>query len=53
MTRNGIQTILMKARSVYENSPEIFKPIEKFFEVDLEQRLYKKEYWADLTYESY
>jgi 4-hydroxy-tetrahydrodipicolinate synthase len=53
MTRKGIETLLEKARIVYENNPEILHPIEEFFSVDLQKRLYDEKYWRDLYYETY
>jgi len=50
MTKNGLQIVLNNARKVYENSPEILRPIEDFFNVNLKDRLYKEEYWKGLTY---
>lgn len=53
MTKKGFQFVLDKIRQVYENSPEILEPIEGFFDVNLERRLYEKKYWRGLMYESY
>lgn len=51
MTRKGLEVVLKAAREVYEKSPEILSPIEEFFDVDLSERLYKKEFWKGLTYD--
>lgn len=53
MTRKGVQVVLAKARAVYEGSPEILEPVEKFFDVDLGKRLYEEKYWRGLAYEAY
>ena len=53
MTKKGLGIILEKGRSIYEESPEILSPIEKFFDVNLQERLYNSKYWQDLTYETY
>jgi 4-hydroxy-tetrahydrodipicolinate synthase len=53
MTQNGINVVLEAARKVYMNSPEILRPIEDFFNVDIGQRLENPDNWADLYYTSY
>jgi len=53
MTRKGVAVLLDNVRKVYENNPEILKPIESFFEVDLQERLYKEEYLEGLNYGEY
>ena len=53
MTKKGFQIILDKIRRVYESNPEILKPIEEFFDVNLERRLYEEKYWRGLVYDSY
>lgn len=50
MTETGLNIVLEFARNVYENNRWILEPIESFFEVNLEERLYKKQYWKDLSY---
>jgi 4-hydroxy-tetrahydrodipicolinate synthase len=51
MTKAGFKIILDSAKKVYELNPEILKPIEKFFDVSLQKRLYEKRYWAGLWYD--
>ncbi len=51
MTQKGFEVVLKAAREVYEKNPEIFKPIEEFFDVDLSERLYKEKFWKGLTYD--
>lgn len=51
MTRKGLKVVLDAAREVYEKSPEILKPVEDFFDVDLSQRLYNEKYWEGLAYD--
>ncbi len=53
MTQKGIKIILDKIREIYEKSPEVLNPIEDFFDVNLQERLYNQRYWRDLTYDSY
>jgi 4-hydroxy-tetrahydrodipicolinate synthase len=50
MTRNGLEVVLASARKIYENHPEILKPLEDFFSVDLMERLYNAKFWQGLTY---
>ncbi len=50
MTKKGLETVLKVARTVYEETPEILKPIEGFFDVDLGERLYNEASWRGLTY---
>ena len=50
MTRNGLEAVLQAARKVYETHPEIFKPIEKFFDVDLMDRLNNEQLLEGLCY---
>lgn len=50
MTHKGIEVVLKVAREVYEKSPELLKPIEEYFDVDLSERLYEERYWKGLAY---
>jgi 4-hydroxy-tetrahydrodipicolinate synthase len=50
MTRNGLEVVLSSARKVYENNPEILRPVEEFFSVDLSKRLYYEKFWEGLYY---
>jgi 4-hydroxy-tetrahydrodipicolinate synthase len=50
MTRKGLEVVLSNARKVYEKEPEILQPIEKFFNVNLQERLYNERFWQGLTY---
>jgi 4-hydroxy-tetrahydrodipicolinate synthase len=51
MTKKGLQVVLDTARTVYEKTPEILEPIERFFDVDLGKRLYDEDSWRGLTYD--
>jgi 4-hydroxy-tetrahydrodipicolinate synthase len=51
MTRKGLETVLRIAREVYEKSPEILKPVEDFFGVNLSERLYDERFWKGLSYD--
>ncbi len=53
MTRNGIDVVLSAARTVQRTNPDVFKPLEDFFEVDVSERLENPSMWADLYYEEY
>jgi len=50
MTRTGLDVVLQAARKVYEAHPEILRPIEEFFGVDLMERLNNPKYTEGLTY---
>jgi 4-hydroxy-tetrahydrodipicolinate synthase len=50
MTRSGLEVVLRAARKVYETHPEILRPIEEFFEVDLMDRLNNERYLEGLYY---
>ncbi len=53
MTANGIGTVLDIARTVQENNPEILRPIEEFFNLDIGARLNTPSLWNDLIYDQY
>jgi 4-hydroxy-tetrahydrodipicolinate synthase len=53
MTRNGIETVLAAARTVQAENPDIFKPLESFFGVDINRRLEQPEVWQGLYYKDY
>ncbi|MEM3173541.1 MAG: 4-hydroxy-tetrahydrodipicolinate synthase [Candidatus Bathyarchaeia archaeon] len=53
MTKRGLEVVLNAARTVYEKNPEILKPIEDFFDVDLSRRLYDERFWEGLAYDQY
>jgi 4-hydroxy-tetrahydrodipicolinate synthase len=50
MTCTGLEVVLAGARKVYEANPQVFEPIADFFGVNLDERLYTKEYLVGLTY---
>jgi hypothetical protein len=51
MTRKGFQVVLDAAKKVYQNNPEILKPVEEAFDVDLSQRLNDENCWKGLAYD--
>jgi 4-hydroxy-tetrahydrodipicolinate synthase len=53
MTRNGVETVLMAARTVQTKNPEIFQPISDFFGVDVAARLEDSTIWETLYYKEY
>jgi 4-hydroxy-tetrahydrodipicolinate synthase len=53
MTRKGIDVVLKAARTVQSTSPEIFKPVEDFFEVNISERLENPSNWENLYYKEY
>jgi 4-hydroxy-tetrahydrodipicolinate synthase len=50
MTRSGLEIVLANARRIYETNPAILRPIEEFFNVNLQERLYKERFWQGLYY---
>ncbi|MEM3161795.1 MAG: 4-hydroxy-tetrahydrodipicolinate synthase [Candidatus Bathyarchaeia archaeon] len=50
MTRKGVEVVLKAVREVYEKNPELLKPLEDCFDVDLSNRLYMEQYWKELAY---
>jgi 4-hydroxy-tetrahydrodipicolinate synthase len=53
MTQNGLNVILDGLRRVYSYSPDILRPIEKFFNVDIGQRLEDPKIREGLYYKNY
>lgn len=53
MTKKGLQVLLDQTRKVYKSNPEILEPLESFFDVKLERRLFNKKYLEGLFYDSY
>ena len=52
VTKQALEFILEQSKLVYENS-DLFKPIEDFFDVNIQERLYSDKYISGLYYESY
>ena len=52
VTKQALKFILEQSKLVYENS-DLFKPIEDFFDVNIQERLYSDIYIDGLYYESY
>lgn len=50
MTENGLHVVLDAARKVYKNTPEILEPVEKFFGVNVWERLNNGNLWQGLYY---
>lgn len=53
MTAAGFEKVLQVARKVQADSPEIFKPLADFFNVDIDERLNTPSYQEGLCYEGY
>lgn len=53
MTRSGLEKVLETARSVQAKSPELFNPLEDFFNVKVEERLNNPSLIEGLYYETY
>jgi 4-hydroxy-tetrahydrodipicolinate synthase len=50
MTKNGMAVILEAARKVQANHPEVFGPLSRFFNVDIDERLNNPQHWEHLCY---
>lgn len=53
MTRKGIEKVLDIARNIYEKNPEILRPIEDFFNIDIALRLNTPSFLENLFYDNY
>ena len=53
MTRNGFEFVLQVARKVWNETPAILQPIERFFNIDIAARLEDQPTWQALYYEGY
>ena len=53
LTKNGLEKIVVSLRSVQSNNPEIFKPVEDFFGVNINNRLKNSSIGESLCYQSY
>jgi hypothetical protein len=50
MNRSGLIQVLENARTVQDNNPELFAPIEQFFNVDISNRLKDASILEELAY---
>jgi len=50
MTSEGLNEVVSRVRTVYKTNPEILEPIENFFDVKLEERLYNEYILTGLHY---
>ena len=53
MTKKGVEKVLEIAKKVQNKNPEIFKPVEDFFNVDVTEQLNNPEKIENLYYSSY
>jgi 4-hydroxy-tetrahydrodipicolinate synthase len=53
MTKKGIQVIIDAGKKVLKDNPEIFKPLEDFFGINVEERLNNQNYLQGLYYNEY
>ncbi len=51
MTKKGLETVLNVARTIQENNPEILQPVERFFDVNIDERLCDDRSWQGLSYD--
>ncbi len=50
MSRAGMEKVRQAARTVWKNNPEILRPIEEAYGVNIEERLEKDECWDKMAY---
>jgi len=50
MTPAGVQIVRNALRAVWANNPELLRPVEEFYKVDVAKRLADNDLWASLTY---
>ncbi|MDQ1331880.1 MAG: 4-hydroxy-tetrahydrodipicolinate synthase [Thermodesulfobacteriota bacterium] len=53
LTKNGLEKIVESLRNVQSNNPEVFKPVEDFFGVNINNRLKNSSIMDSLCYQSY
>jgi 4-hydroxy-tetrahydrodipicolinate synthase len=53
LTRKGLEKILSAARKVHADAPGLYRPLERFFDVNVEERLNTPRFWEGLCYEDY
>jgi len=53
MTKRGVLTLLERARQAYNAYPEVFEPVERFFDVRVERRLFDPGVIEGLYYDGY
>jgi 4-hydroxy-tetrahydrodipicolinate synthase len=51
-TKRALDLMLDGLRRVWKKNPEVLEPIEKAFEVSIEDRLHHSEHWEGLAYET-
>ncbi|MFO8083956.1 MAG: 4-hydroxy-tetrahydrodipicolinate synthase [Desulfobacterales bacterium] len=52
-TQNGLKKVLDAVKTVWKNNPEILRPVEDFFDVNIEDRLNDPANWKGLAYKEY
>lgn len=50
MTSQGVEEVRNALRKVWQDNPWALKPIEEYYEVDIEKRLENNAIWQDLAY---
>jgi len=50
MTQNSIDIVINAAKQVQSKNPELFDPLAKFFNIDIDERLENPEYRKNLYY---
>jgi len=53
ITSKGLEVVLAALRRVWELNPEFLEPVERAFDVSVDERLRQPRYWEGLTYDGY
>jgi 4-hydroxy-tetrahydrodipicolinate synthase len=53
LTQGALETVMTAVKTVHRKNPEILKPIEDFFGVDIAERLNRTSRWKELAYTDY
>jgi len=49
MSAAGVQIVRDAVTKVWQDSPEILKPLESFYDIDIESRIYDEKVWNELA----
>lgn len=53
MTKAGLKLLVSQARKVQAGHPEVFEPVAKFFDVNVDERLSNERFWQGWAYDGY
>jgi len=50
MRKETLNSLIENLKAIYKSTPEIFKPIEEFYEVNIEEKLNDNKVFGSLSY---